>query len=159
MFDDVGESGLLIDQLILTSVEPAGSVAPSNVLNQAFRSSETTVFPVSGIGHATGGGQIGSTITFGFHAESDGGLRGGCTVVARVGDAKVKCLDVTLFSGNGTHVTFWGHATVNGAAATYRIDVDDLGESGIGADTFAIQASTGFSASGVLTQGNVQIHG
>jgi len=159
MFGDSGDSGLLINQLILTSVEPVGSVEPSNVLNQAFRSSQSSVIPISGLGHATGGGRIGSSITFGFHAESDGGLRGGCTVVDRVSGTKIKCLDVTFFSGTSTHVAFLGTATVNGAVVAYRIDVTDNGESGIGVDSFQIQTSSGFVASGALSQGNVQIHG
>ncbi len=47
---------------------------------------------------------------------------------------------------------------MNGAAATYRIDVDDLAEPGRGRDGFAIQTSGGYAAGGVLTNGNVQIH-
>jgi hypothetical protein len=159
LYGDVGGSGLLFIQLIPTSIDPPGSVLGSDVLNHWFSSSGTSVFPISRVGHATGGGQIGSSTTFGFHAESDGGLRGGCTVIDRASGDKVKCLDVTSFNATGTHVTFWGHATVNGVTGTYRIDVHDIGEPGAGVDTFAIQVSTGFSAAGVLSQGNIQIHG
>jgi hypothetical protein len=46
---------------------------------------------------------------------------------------------------------------VNGATTSYRIDVNDLAESGAGSDTFSITAG-GYSAGGTLTQGNVQVH-
>ena len=42
-------------------------------------------------------------------------------------DVQVKCLDVSSLVQAGTHATFFGNATVNGAATTYRIDVEDLG--------------------------------
>jgi hypothetical protein len=58
----------------------------------------------------------------------------------------------------GTHATFFGNATVNGVPTTYRIDVDDLGEPGAGRDTFRVQTAGGYSAGGVLTHGNIQIH-
>jgi hypothetical protein len=47
---------------------------------------------------------------------------------------------------------------LNGAATTYRIDVDDLAEPGRNRDTFRIQLATGYAASGTLTGGNIQIH-
>jgi hypothetical protein len=47
---------------------------------------------------------------------------------------------------------------VNGTATTYRIDVDDLDESGVGKDTFTIQTGSGYTVGGTLTNGNVQVH-
>jgi hypothetical protein len=70
----------------------------------------------------------------------------------------IKCLDVTSLIQSGTHATFFGNATVNNVAVTYRIDVDDLAEPGRGQDTFSIQMSSGYAAGGVLTGGNVQVH-
>jgi hypothetical protein len=57
-----------------------------------------------------------------------------------------------------THATFFGHATVNGVATDYRIDVDDLREPGAGWDTFKIQTASGYTANGLLATGNIQIH-
>jgi hypothetical protein len=73
-------------------------------------------------------------------------------------NVKVKCVDVTTLIVTGTHATLFGNATVNGASTTYRIDVDDLAEPGRGADTFRIQTASGYTAGGVLTRGNIQIH-
>jgi hypothetical protein len=56
------------------------------------------------------------------------------------------------------HATFGGNATVNGVETTYQILVDDEAESGAGADSFTITTTSGYSASGVLTQGNIQVH-
>jgi hypothetical protein len=109
-------------------------------------------------GHATGGGQVPADASFGFEVKSTAqGVKGGCTVIDRTAGSKVKCLDVTFYNQTGTHATFSGHATVNGVATTYRIDVDDAGEPGAGQDTFKIVAGT-YSAGGRLTEGNVQIH-
>jgi hypothetical protein len=47
---------------------------------------------------------------------------------------------------------------VNGEDMDYRIDVDDLGEPGAGSDTFRITTGNGFTASGVLAGGSIQIH-
>ncbi len=123
-----------------------------------FLSDLTVTEPLSTPGHATGGGQVPADASFGFAAKSDAnGMNGNCTVIDRAAGAKVKCLDVTFYSQTGTHATFSGHATVNGTATAYRIDVDDPGEPGAGQDTFKIVAGS-YSAGGTLTEGNVQIH-
>jgi hypothetical protein len=123
-----------------------------------FDSDLSVTEPLNTPGHATGGGQVPADASFGFAAKSDvNGMKGNCTVIDRSAGAKVKCLDVTSYSQAGTHATFSGHATVNGVATTYRIDVDDAGEPGAGQDTFKIVAGT-YSAGGTLTEGNVQIH-
>lgn len=71
----------------------------------------------------------------------------------------MKCLDVTLLAQTATHATFTGQALVDGDPATYRIDVDDLGDPGAGSDRFEIETSSGFAAAGVLAGGNIQIRG
>jgi hypothetical protein len=122
------------------------------------------VLPTTTPGQVTGGGQIAATgglesVTFGFNAQSTAnGLKGNCTVIDQATDTKIKCLDVTSLVQAGTHATFFGRAEVNGVPTTYRIDVDDLAEPGKGRDTFKIQTASGYSAGGVLTQGNIQIH-
>jgi hypothetical protein len=110
-------------------------------------------------GHVTGGGQVSASTTFGLSAKSDAnGFKGGCTVIDRTLSTNVKCVDVTSFVESGNHVTFSGNALVNGNSTTYRIDVTDNAEPGVGAVTFAIHAD-GYNASGTLTQGNIQVHG
>jgi hypothetical protein len=124
------------------------------------------MLPASTIGQTTGGGQVlnavgNDKIAFGYNAKSStNGLQGNCTVVdpSPIANIKIKCLDVTSLVQTGTHATFFGNAQVNGVATTYRIDVDDLTEPGAGHDTFKIQTSSGYTAGGTLTNGNIQIH-
>jgi hypothetical protein len=142
-------------------VQHVENPAPTIVLQyfqQDFKSDLSVTEPLNTPGHATGGGQVPADASFGFEAKSGAnGMKGNCTVIDRSGGVKVKCLDVTSYLQTGTHATFSGHATVNGVATTYRIDVDDAGEPGAGQDTFKIVAGT-YSAGGTLTEGNVQIH-
>jgi hypothetical protein len=42
---------------------------------------------------------------------------------------------------------------------TYRIDVDDNAEPGRGADTFKIDGHRVHGGAGVLTNGNIRVHG
>ena len=122
--------------------------------------------PALGPGHVTGGGQtLGSTalgpITFGFFAKSSANgnaAKGVCTVIDHGTGTHVKCLDAEVVGVVGDHATFSGRATVNGVETTYTIDVDDLGEPGIGRDTFTIRTGTGYTAGGILTAGNIKIH-
>jgi hypothetical protein len=114
------------------------------------------VVPLITPGKATGGGAIDGA-TFGFNALSDTqGLKGNCEVM--VGTHVVHCLDVTTYTQSDNRATFSGNALVDGAPARYTIDVTDNGEPGVGHDTFSIVTSTGISASGVLTAGNIQVH-
>jgi virginiamycin B lyase len=124
------------------------------------------VLPTSTQGQTTGGGQILNAqatdkIAFGFSAKSDSkGVKGECTVVdpSTPTNTKIKCLDVTALVQGTTHATFFGDATVNGVATTYRIDVDDIADPGAGKDTFKIQTDSGYVAGGILTAGNIQVH-
>ena len=121
------------------------------------------VVPLTTTGHATGGGQINHAdgsrgITFGFAAYSkeDGTIIGRCNVVD--GAIHIRCHDATQYSQSGNQATFAGTAAINGSPTTYRIHVQDNADPGIGADTFTITTSSGYSATGVLTQGNIQVH-
>ena len=60
------------------------------------------------------------------------------------------------FSGNQAHLTGTGKA--NGKKVSFSIDVTDNGDPGTPNDTFSIQLSNGYSASGNLTSGNITIH-
>jgi hypothetical protein len=120
--------------------------------------------PLATPGHVTGGGQApaatGGSLVFGIVARSDdSGADGRCNVVDSGADAHVRCLTVEQFAQTGQHAIFSGLAEVDGVRTTYRIDVADLCESGAGCDTFAIETDSGFVGGGVLTAGNVQIHG
>jgi len=157
-YGDTGRSGLVLDEC-----ESGGNVngcgTTTAVFNEAFASSLLTPFLISTPGQVTGGGRIGSSVAFGLTAKSDAqGRKGDCTVIDRAANTTVKCLDVTSFAQTGNNVTFSGNALVNGSPTTYRVDVSDNAEPGIGADTFAIQAGS-YSSGGTLTQGNIQVHG
>lgn len=152
-FLDQGHSGILIEHLQLTA---GTGVAEADVFNEAFSSS--SFVEVSRVGKATGGGQVGAGIAFGFNAQSNGGLKGRCTVIDQAADVMVKCLDVTTYFQTATTATFRGNAEVNGASTRYRIVVEDNAESGEGTDRFSIETDSGYVASGILTAGNVQVH-
>ena len=81
-----------------------------------------------------------------------------CVVVDPATRTIIKCLDVTGYVQVGPHVYFTGHATIDGIATQYRIDVDDLAEPGAGRDTFMVQTDSGYLAANVLEHGNIQVH-
>lgn len=117
---------------------------------------ETT--PLDTPGASTGGGQVAPQVTFGFNARNDAmGFSGTCNVVDPASDVHIRCLDVRSYAQTPTHATFSGDAQVDGVLTSYRIDVQDNGEPGT-QDTFAIVTGSGYTAGGVLTHGNVQIH-
>ena len=158
-FRDQGSSGLLLAAFDTTVDGTGAPYLTDNYFNEGFASSLLSPIPISTTGHATGGGQIPSDITFGFVAKSDtNGIKGECTVVDRARNVKIKCLDATAFVQSATHATVKGDALVNGAPTSYQIDVDDLAEPGAGQDTFSIRTGSGYTAGGTLTQGNVQLH-
>jgi hypothetical protein len=129
------------------------------VFSESFSSSLSAPEPLTTPGLATGGGQVPAETTFGFTAKSDAsGVKGNCTVIDRVANTMVKCTDATSYIQSGTHATFFGHATVNGVTTSYRIDVNDVDDSGAGSDSFSITTGTGYNAGGILTQGNIQVH-
>jgi hypothetical protein len=135
----------------------AGSgVQEADVFNEGFSSSG--IVEVSRTGKATGGGLIDPGIAFGFSAQSDGGLKGRCTVIDQAADVRARCLDVTSYFQTATKATFLGNAEVNGELTRYRIVVEDNAESGAGADRFSITTDSGYAASGLLTAGNIQVH-
>jgi hypothetical protein len=125
-----------------------------------FFVSSNGLVPLTTPGRATGVGQIdyfGSRLTFEFTASSDddGTIAGRCNVAGRA--IHIRCTDVTQYFQSGNHASFAGTADVSGSSATYRIEVEDNADPGAGADTFSITTSTGFSASGTLLQGDIQV--
>ena len=91
-------------------------------------------------------------------AASDGGTKGGCTVIDKAAGRMIKCLDVTALLVSGNDVTFFGDATDNGVATMYVVHAADNAEPGNGADTFSIRTASGYNRSGTLTGGNVMVH-
>jgi hypothetical protein len=116
-------------------------------------------------GKVTGGGWItaadGAKGTFGV----SGGIRRGAywghlTYVDHGLKLKVESTAVTGFQvdasdANARIITY--DVTINGAPGTATVRVADNGEPGRD-DTFAITLSTGYSASGKLGGGNIQVH-
>ena len=131
---------------------------------EAVPATKAWVAPATAPGHVTGGGQVlnpaaNDKIAFGFNAKTQNGTpKGECNVVDPSTDTQVKCTDATSIVVSGTHATIFGNAQVNGVATTYRIDVDDLVESGRNRDTFRIRTASGYDVGGLLTNGNIQIH-
>jgi hypothetical protein len=113
----------------------------------------------------TGGGWIRGASS----AESNFGVAGGIRHGAFWGHLtyedharngpKVKGEGVTAYVAlDATTRHIEGTARVNGRPGfTYQVDVSDQGEPGR-SDTFAIRLSNGYSASGVLGGGNIQLH-
>jgi hypothetical protein len=146
------EGSTIVDGSATTLLSGSSSAA----VTEAFTSEQAGPTP----GHVVGTGAIRDAerghVGFAFAARSDGtSPRATCAVLAL--GTLVKCLNATHFEQSGTTVVFEGQALVNGIPAGYRIEVADLGEPGRGRDTFAIQTTTGFEASGKLTAGNVDI--
>ena len=71
-------------------------------------------------------------------------------------DFRTNLITSANFKGNTATIT--GTGTTNGFATTFTIAVQDKAEPGAGQDTFSIQLGTGYSKSGTLQSGNVQIH-
>ena len=84
-------------------------------------------------------------------------MKGAGTVIDHNAGIKVKILAVGTFVVSGTQATFTGRAEVNGVEERYRIDVNDLGEPGVGLDSFKIVTDS-YGGGGTLTGGNIQIH-
>lgn len=114
----------------------------------------------------TGGGWIAigtSRGNFGFNAGFKGAdvLPGGhLNYIDHGTGMKVRSTSITGYGvPDDTSNVRWfeGTCEINGQSGTFRVEVSDNGEPGR-ADTFRIQLSSGYSASGTLTGGNIQLH-
>lgn len=112
----------------------------------------------------TGGGYItgtpsGSRANFGVAGGiKNGGLWGHLNYIDHGSAMHVKGTAVTSYVViNTTTRRITGTAQINGVAGTYDVVVSDAGEPGT-SDTFAITLSNGYSASGTLVGGNIQLH-
>jgi hypothetical protein len=112
----------------------------------------------------TGGGWImtlgGSKGTFGVGGGlKNGELWGHLVYIDHGTKMRVKGTAVTGYHVTGpTSRRIEGDCEINGAAGTYTVDVSDMGEPGKGMDTFSLRLSGGYTASGNLSGGNIQLH-
>ena len=112
----------------------------------------------------TGGGWItgtpsGEKGTFGVAGGiKNGALWGHLTYIDHGTNMKVKGTGVTAYTVTGpTTRHIEGTADINGRSGSYQVDVSDNGEPGRN-DMFSIMLSNGYSASGLLIGGNIQLH-
>jgi hypothetical protein len=98
--------------------------------------------------------------TFGVTAGiRNGAFRGHLTYIDHGEGLKVKGTGVTAYvalDAKTRHIE--GTATIDGVAGAYTVDVTDNGEPGRNHDLFKISLSNGYSASGTLSGGNIQLH-
>ena len=66
----------------------------------------------------------------------------------------VNCVDVACIQAGKT-ATFYGHTA---SGALYRARATDLAEPGAGTDTFDFVTSDGYSAGGILSAGDIEVH-
>jgi hypothetical protein len=123
--------------------------------------SKAWIIETAAPGRATGGGHIAGVLRqvgFSLTAKStDVGFDGHCRVFDPEPDVRIRCIDVDSLLILGTHASFAGDATVNDAPTRYQIEVDDLGEPGKDRDTFTIRTDSGYVATGVLVNGNINV--
>ncbi len=88
----------------------------------------------------------------------NGALWGHLTYIDHGSGMQVKGTAVTSYQTIDTTTRrITGTATINGVAGTYDVIVSDKGEPGTN-DTLAITLSNGYTASGTLVGGNIQLH-
>jgi len=122
-------------------------------------------------GKVTGGGQIVIPLpcfktgkaSFGFnimYQEGDSAPNGELQYVDHTTKMIVHSHNMTslVVSSDKTKATFTGECTINGVSGfTFKAYVEDNGEPGKN-DIFKITLSNGYSAGGILLNGNIQIH-
>lgn len=111
----------------------------------------------------TGGGWIeflGAKDTFGLTAQVKNGPSGNLTYQDHGALSRtVKSTAITSVAVNGNCADILGTATVNGTGSFgFQVRVCDNGEPGKDSDTFTITMSDGYTATGTLRGGNIQIH-
>ena len=125
-------------------------------------------------GRASGGGQLdndlalmtilrgtsaGGDASLGFNAEFVTGMpTGNLSFNDQTAGTKIKSTSVDFFTATGNTAHFEGKATVNGVPGfAFTVEVMDAGNPGTG-DTFSILVpATGYTASGVLAKGNIEV--
>ena len=112
----------------------------------------------------TGGGWItvlGDKGTFGLTAQAKNGSPSGHLTYQDHGTLSrtVKSFAITSVTVLGNCAQISGTATVNGSGSVgFQVNVCDNGEPGKDSDTFTINMADGYTATGTLGGGNIQIH-
>lgn len=158
-FTGVGSS-LLGRALAKTAVTTTGASINGDCTSQPGPGPKPE--PLSCSDKVTGGGYIQGShgkANFGVTGRiGKGALRGHLTYIDHGTGLKVKGTGVTAYVALDAKTRrIEGTASINGVAGTYKVVVSDNGENGRN-DTFAITLSNGYSASGKLAGGNIQIH-
>jgi hypothetical protein len=139
--------------------------------HEGVTSTATSTAIVGHAGKVTGGGQIGDGLVFDFNAQPDSNnsFKGNLNYKDKTNNIDLKSTSITFVSIliDNKHATIKGTAMVNGISGyTFRVDMEDNGEPGIGVDRFRIRLSgptnydsNAFAANGgLLTAGNIQTH-
>jgi hypothetical protein len=138
--------------------------------HEGVTSTATSIAIVGRAGKVTGAGQIGDHLDFDFDAQPDNNsFKGNLNYADKPNNIDLKSTSITFVSIliDNQHATLKGTATVNGTGGyTFRVDMEDNGEPGIGVDRFRIRFSgpTGYDSDafaangGLLTAGNIQVH-
>lgn len=158
-------SDITVNALHVTAFDPlSGQTLADVVISSAHADISCAACPPPVGDFVTGGGWIlgptGGKATFGVAGGiKNDGFWGHLTYIDHgTGGVKVKGTGVTAYEVTGPiSRRISGTAEIDGVSGTYTVDVTDAGEPGRN-DTFAITLSTGYSASGTLGGGNIQLH-
>lgn len=159
-------SDITVNALHVTAFNPTtGQPLADVVISSAHADISCAACPPPEGDFVTGGGWItgpsGARANFGVAGGiKNGGFWGHLTYIDHgPSGPKVKGTGVLSYEVTGpTSRRISGTAEVNGVGGfTYTVDVTDAGEPGRN-DTFSITLSNGYSASGMLAGGNIQLH-
>ena len=109
----------------------------------------------------TGGGYIHTDPlenrgSFGLVAHTDN--RGKITYIDHAMKMKFQSATIISVTIEGNKATIKGTGFADAILTNFTVTVEDKAEPGTGVDTFSIMLGTGYSRSGVLQGGNIQIH-
>src|SRR2546429_2337885 len=90
--------------------------------------------------------------------DSSGRTRGKISYRDPAAALAFRTLRITSVRLDGNTATIKGTGSANGMDTGFVVKVEDKAEPGVGQDTFSIQLETGYSKSGGLQGGNIQIH-
>jgi hypothetical protein len=89
--------------------------------------------------------------------DTSGRIHGKAAYIDQAAGLDFRTTLITSANFNGNTVTIKGTGTANGTPTNFQIIVQD-NDSGSGPDTFSIQLGTGYSKSGPLQGGTIEIH-
>ncbi len=157
-------SDITVNALHVTAFDLSGQTLADVIISAAHADISCAACPPPVGDFVTGGGWItgpsGARANFGVAGGiKNGGFWGHLTYIDHGTGMKVKGTAMTDYVVTGPtsrHIS--GTAEVNGVSGIgYTVDVTDAGEPGRD-DTFSITLSNGYSASGKLAGGNIQLH-